>query len=178
MYIFSDRLPLKLAGFHSKSRCWRENLTEDGLGSQKSLRYQCTLFFCFLHVCVVQTQEGRGHRLKPQKQTGSNSSMYLKNLFFHFFIEILQLYKFLCFPLFQNLNRRGAPGGTKKEGQRSENRHKNRVKHLVPCELLVQVQNLFTPGACSSRWTRLTRTFYSYVELENVARIVEVVMHM
>lgn len=44
-----------------------------------------------------------------------------------------------CFPLFQNLNRRGAPGGSKKEGQRPENRHKNRVKHLVPCELLVQV---------------------------------------
>nr|XP_034336382.1 tyrosine-protein phosphatase non-receptor type ptp-2-like [Crassostrea gigas] len=33
---------------------------------------------------------------------------------------------------FENLNRRGAPGGSKKEGQRPENRHKNRVKHLVP----------------------------------------------
>lgn len=33
---------------------------------------------------------------------------------------------------FENVNRCGGPGGSKKEGQRSENRHKNRVKHLVP----------------------------------------------
>ena len=34
----------------------------------------------------------------------------------------------------QNLNRQGAPVGSRKEGQRAENRLKNRVKHLVPCE--------------------------------------------
>nr|XP_022340849.1 uncharacterized protein LOC111135248 isoform X2 [Crassostrea virginica] len=33
---------------------------------------------------------------------------------------------------FEHLNRQGAPVGSRKEGQRAENRLKNRVKHLVP----------------------------------------------